>query len=67
MLIGLQLKGAGDKGFDADTAKTKNPREVELVILKNRNGETGRKVSFKYYPSFNFFEEIGIQTKQARL
>lgn len=67
VLIGLQMKGAGEKGFDAETAKTKNPREIELVILKNRNGETGKKIEFKYYPMFNYFEEIGIQQKQARL
>ena len=58
VLIGLQLKGAGEKGFDADTAKTKNPREIELVILKNRNGETGKRTELKYYPMFNYFEEI---------
>lgn len=58
VLIGLQLKGAGEKNFDADTAKTKNPREIELVILKNRNGETGKRIDFKYYPMFNYFEEV---------
>ena len=67
VLIGLQLKGAGEKGFDAEMAKTKNPREIELVILKNRNGETGKKLEFKYYPMFNYFEEIGIPQKQTRL
>ena len=67
VLIGLQMKGAGKKDFDSEMAKTKNPREIELVILKNRNGETGKTLEFKFYPMFNFFEEIGIQTKQARL
>ena len=67
VLIGLQLKGAGEKGFDAETAKTKNPREIEVVVLKNRNGETGKKIAFRYFPMFNFFEEIGISQKQTRL
>lgn len=58
ILIGLQLKGAGKKDFDANEAKKKTPREVELVILKNRNGRTGDKVEFKYYSLFNFFEEV---------
>ena len=58
VLIGLQLKGAGVKGFDVNEAKNKNPREVELVILKNRNGATGRKLNFEYYPMFNYFEEV---------
>ena len=39
-----QLKGAGEKNFDANEAKRKDPREIELVILKNRNGRTGRCV-----------------------
>ncbi|MBD5143288.1 MAG: hypothetical protein HDT22_06725, partial [Ruminococcus sp.] len=59
ILIGLQLKGAGKKEFDVTEAKAKNPREIELVILKNRNGATGKRIQYKYYPMFNYFEEIG--------
>ena len=40
VLIGLQLKGIENRNFDIDQAKSKNPREVEAVILKNRNGRT---------------------------
>lgn len=58
VLIGLQLKGAGEKDFDPTEAKKKNPREIELVILKNRNGQTGAKVPFEFYPLFNYFTEI---------
>ena len=58
ILIGLQLKGAGSKDFDANIAKNRNPREVELVVLKNRNGATGGKISFEYYPMFNYFKEV---------
>ena len=57
VLIGLQLKGAGEKNFNSTQAKQRNPREVELVILKNRNGSTGNKVDFEYYPLFNYFKE----------
>ena len=57
VLIGLQLKGAGKSDFDENKEKRKNPREIELVILKNRNGQTGEKIGFKYYPLFNYFEE----------
>lgn len=58
VLIGLQLKGAGKKGFDSTEAKDKDPREIELVILKNRNGKTGKKLELEYYPKFNYFREI---------
>ena len=57
VIWGLQLKGVGSSGFDVNTAKNKNPREVELVILKNRNGSTGGTLSFEYYPMFNYFKE----------
>lgn len=57
VLIGLQLRGAGTKGFDANEAKARNPREIELVILKNRNGATG-KTALEYYPLFNYFKEV---------
>ena len=58
VLIGLQLKGAGKKDFDANEAKKKSPREIELIILKNRNGSTGNRIEFSYYPLFNYFKEV---------
>lgn len=64
ILIGLQLKGAGQKDpdtnkpFDPTEAKKKNPREIELVILKNRNGKTGTKIPLEFYPLFNYFIEM---------
>ena len=63
ILIGLQLKGAGQKDengkpFDPTEAKKKNPREIELVILKNRNGQTGTKIALEFYPLFNYFTEM---------
>lgn len=57
VLIGLQLEGAGKKDFDSTKAKTENPRKIELVILKNRNGKTGAKIQYSYYPAFNYFIE----------
>ena len=57
VLIALQLRGTGTKDFDVDQAKSKNPREIEAVILKNRNGTTGKKVNFKFYAMFNYFAE----------
>ena len=57
VLIGLQLMGAGKSGFDSTAEKKKNPRNVELVILKNRNGAAGDSIPFEYYPLFNYFKE----------
>lgn len=60
VVIGLQLKGAGRKDFNPTEEKKKDPRQVELVILKNRQGRVGDKVLFSYYPMFNYFEDKGI-------
>lgn len=57
VLIGLQLKGVGEKDFNVDEAKSRTPREVELIILKNRNGRTGSTIDLNYYPMFNLFDE----------
>lgn len=37
--------------------KGSEERDIELVILKNRNGRTGGKVNFTYYSLFNCFEQ----------
>lgn len=63
VLIGLQLKGAGGKDFDELKAKRGieeggyRIREIELVILKNREAAVGDKIEFRYYPMFNYFSE----------
>ena len=63
VLIGLQLKGIEDingkptKDFNVDEAKSKEPREIELKILKNRNGRTGGIMLFDYYQKYNYFLE----------
>lgn len=59
VLLGLQLVGAGTKDFDQNSEKVKEPRQVELVLLKNRNGIPFAKVKFRYYARFNLFLEAG--------
>ncbi len=57
VLIGLQLEGVEGKDFDVDVAKQQNPRKVEAVILKNRNGPTGDKILLSFYAKYNYFAE----------
>lgn len=57
VLIALQIKGA-DKDTDTAGEKKKDPREIELVILKNRNAAAGITLTYDYYPKFNYFTEI---------
>jgi len=56
ILLGLQYEGSGEKSFSLKDARDKNPRNIELHILKNRNGRAGSVIPFKYYPYFNYFE-----------
>lgn len=56
VLIGLQFTGAGDSDFDIDLAKEKDPRHIDFVILKNRNGRiTSKGIPMTFYPVFNCF------------
>jgi len=57
VLIGLQAKGA-DKDINITEEKKKNPRDIELVILKNRNGAAGITLLYSYNTLFNHFSEI---------
>ena len=69
VVIGLQLSAIHSimqkkdsqinaKREEYNIAKSKNPREIELVILKNRYGAATGTHNYKYYPKFNYFEEI---------
>lgn len=53
VLIGLQFKGIDVDGFDINEAKEAEMRRIEAVILKNRNGVTGKVIDLCYYPMFN--------------
>lgn len=50
---------AADLNKKRDTvkkAKSMNPRQVELVCLKNRYGNSGYSCYFNYYPAYDYFE-----------
>jgi hypothetical protein len=40
----------GAAGFDALEGLAANPRQIELVILKQRNGSVGSRMPLSYYP-----------------
>lgn len=58
VILGMQLKGVGNSKFDINKEKIKNPRDIEIVILKQRYGKSGNKLEFKYYPANDYFEEV---------
>lgn len=67
VVFGLQLavmeevrgkKEVGEIRERINNAKNENPRKVQLIGLKNRNGKSFFKCDFYYCPAFNYFEEI---------
>ena len=48
VLLGLQLAGVGTREFDINKAKSRNPRKVELVMLKNRTGVPWANIPLEY-------------------
>lgn len=57
VILGLQYKGCTSKDFDIEEAKSSNPRTIDLCVLKNRFGESGKKIDLDFYPHFNYFRE----------
>ena len=66
VVIGLQYSFMADIGNKSDNeiqtmyqeAKAKYPREVQTVVLKNRNGSIGECTNFVYEPKYNYFKEV---------
>lgn len=56
VLMGLEFESAGSKEYDEKAEKKKDPRQIRLVILKQRNGRAWESASFNYYPLFNYYE-----------
>ncbi len=62
VVIGLQLTKIHEhdnfKYNDIEKWKTENPRKIQAVVLKYRNGPVGKRANFKYYPEHNTIKEI---------
>ena len=64
----FEKKSVNEKREAIRKAKLANPRELELVCLKNRYGRSSYKCGFKYYakydlfvPENEYFEDIGVE------
>ena len=42
---------------DFDKEKSKEPRNIEVVVLKNRASQTGQRIFYYYYARYNYFKE----------
>ena len=55
---GMSTENRRDKNIEiVNECKRSDTRDVEIKVLKNRNGKTGGRVGFKYYSLFNYFEQ----------
>lgn len=53
LILGIQQQGIGDQFFDINKVKSKGIWEMELVILKNRMGQSDVKLKVNFYPKYN--------------
>lgn len=67
VVLGLQLEAIHQEIFESkeklqkkrktlNAAKNQNPRQIELVCLKNRNGKPSFSCSFSYWAKHDFYE-----------
>lgn len=62
VLMGLQFTACYQKGgCNPDDEKKKYPRDMELIILKQRYGSTDVGIPLRYYAEFDYFEEKNLE------
>lgn len=66
-VLGLQFSQVHNvKTFDLNVEKAKNPRNVEITVLKQRYGKSGNVVvPFEYYAQYDCFVEIGSEQENT--
>ncbi|MBD5111437.1 MAG: DNA primase [Ruminococcaceae bacterium] len=57
VLLGLQFDSVNKEKFSDVKAKSGDIYNIELMILKQRNGKVGNKVKFDFFPRCNYFME----------
>jgi len=66
IILGMQLYGAGmqtkTRKLDVDYEKSRTPRRIQVVVLKNRDGKTGGIIPYHYHPARNKFIEATQNT-----
>lgn len=60
VLIGLEFFYSGTNDYSEREEKQRDPRQIRLVVMKNRNGQAWTDTGFEYYPMFNYYEEAFI-------
>lgn len=64
VLMGIQLvltQEQRNNPEEVQKAKRQDPREIDLVILKNRNGALPDKIRMNFCAAYNCFDELGVE------
>lgn len=56
VVLAMQLRKNGDE--DINELKNRDPRPLELVLLKNRRGRAYQVINVDYWPKQNYFAEV---------
>lgn len=61
VILGMQYQGmekiGGKNAFSLEDAKARNPRKLELTLLKMRYGQDGVRVPLDFYSGSSYFQE----------
>jgi replicative DNA helicase len=57
VLLALQYKAVNSKEFCLSAERGRYPRQVELVVLKDRNGEGNARIDYAFYSKHGMFVE----------
>jgi replicative DNA helicase len=55
----LVLRANKEEGTTEIESMKKEPRELTMIVDKNRNGEVGEEIKLNYYSKYNLFEVKG--------
>ncbi len=73
VILGMQYQGMeqvrGKNAFSPERAKARNPRQLELTLLKMRYGQDGVRIPLEFYSTSSYFQEPegGAQVRPARV
>lgn len=64
--LALQFSAVGDSKYNVNKEKKKNPRDIDILILKQRVGTTGNTIHLHYYAKWDcFMESDGIVNEKT--
>jgi replicative DNA helicase len=57
--LGMAFDAVGTDNYDFEKESNKDPKEIQVAVLKNRNGERNIKLKYEYKSSYFYFKETG--------